>query len=149
MSANNYDAAAYYDDRSADNYDAAAYYDDRSAYYDDRSADNYDRSADYDDRSADYDDRSADYDHRSAIYHHRALGQRSVRTCSVGCHEAEVHLDGPAQLAQDLLYTGVTYNCIETFSDADPAWSDWVDPWIARSSARSLRGWRLTPTGAS
>jgi hypothetical protein len=25
--------------------------------------------------------------------------------------------------------TGVDYDCIEIFSDADPTWSDWVNPW--------------------
>ena len=25
--------------------------------------------------------------------------------------------------------TGVNYNCIEIFSDADPTWSSWVNPW--------------------
>jgi hypothetical protein len=29
--------------------------------------------------------------------------------------------------------TGMTFNCIETFSNADPAWSDWVSPWLTHS----------------
>ncbi len=29
--------------------------------------------------------------------------------------------------------TGITYNCIETFTNADPAWSDWDTPWILGS----------------
>jgi beta-mannanase len=28
------------------------------------------------------------------------------------------------------LNTGVNYNCVETFTDADPTWADWVNPWI-------------------
>jgi hypothetical protein len=26
--------------------------------------------------------------------------------------------------------TGINYNCVETFTDADPQWSDWVSPWV-------------------
>jgi O-antigen/teichoic acid export membrane protein/glycosyltransferase involved in cell wall biosynthesis len=26
--------------------------------------------------------------------------------------------------------TGVTYNCLETFSDADPTWAAWARPWL-------------------
>ena len=26
--------------------------------------------------------------------------------------------------------TGMTYNCVETFSNADPTWADWVSPWL-------------------
>jgi len=26
--------------------------------------------------------------------------------------------------------TGISYRCVETFSNADPTWSDWVDPWV-------------------
>jgi hypothetical protein len=56
--------------------------------------------------------------------------------------------DGPAQLAQDLRYTGVNYNCIETFSDADPTWADWVSPWIASSTGAPFVAWvAADPTG--
>jgi Glycosyl hydrolase family 26 len=37
---------------------------------------------------------------------------------------------GISPLAQAEANTGVTFNCLETFSDADPAWSDWVSPWM-------------------
>jgi hypothetical protein len=29
--------------------------------------------------------------------------------------------------------TGIKFNCIETFSNADPAWSDWVSPWVTHN----------------
>lgn len=38
-----------------------------------------------------------------------------------------------ATLAAVEQQTGVNYQCIETFSDADPQWSDWVDPWVERA----------------
>ena len=37
-------------------------------------------------------------------------------------------------LATITAQTGVTYHCIETFSDADPQWSDWVSPWVTRAA---------------
>ena len=37
--------------------------------------------------------------------------------------------------------TGVTYNCIEVFSDADPAWSDWVNPWPTRTVSDGWDAW--------
>jgi hypothetical protein len=36
--------------------------------------------------------------------------------------------------------TGVTYNCIETFSTSDPQWSDWTSPWLIRSGS-VYRAW--------
>lgn len=38
-----------------------------------------------------------------------------------------------AQLTSAEQTTGFNYNCVETFSDADPAWSDWVSPWVTTS----------------
>jgi Glycosyl hydrolase family 26 len=32
------------------------------------------------------------------------------------------------QLAEQA--TGITYNCVETFSNTDPTWADWSDPWV-------------------
>ena len=29
--------------------------------------------------------------------------------------------------------TGINYNCIETFSNADPTWNDWIAPWVTNS----------------
>ncbi|MGA2528813.1 MAG: glycosyl hydrolase [Acidimicrobiales bacterium] len=55
--------------------------------------------------------------------------------------------DGPAQLARDMRNTGVEYNCVETFSDADPTWADWVSPWIAGSGAPFVAWVRADPTG--
>jgi hypothetical protein len=34
--------------------------------------------------------------------------------------------------------TGVNYNCVEIFADADPGWSTWVDPW---PTSASFYGW--------
>jgi hypothetical protein len=36
--------------------------------------------------------------------------------------------------------TGITYNCIETFSTSDPEWSDWTIPWLIRSGSE-YRAW--------
>lgn len=38
-----------------------------------------------------------------------------------------------AQLVSAEQTTGINYNCLETFSDADPQWSDWVSPWVTTS----------------
>ena len=55
-----------------------------------------------------------------------------------------------AALAQDLQYTGIEYNCIETFTDADPTWADWVSPWIASSTGAPFVAWvAADPTGHS
>jgi O-antigen/teichoic acid export membrane protein/glycosyltransferase involved in cell wall biosynthesis len=35
-----------------------------------------------------------------------------------------------APLRQAERATGVTYNCLETFSDADPTWAAWSKPWL-------------------
>jgi len=36
--------------------------------------------------------------------------------------------------------TGVTWNCLETFIDADPYWSRWIDPWITHANS-GVPGW--------
>ena len=36
--------------------------------------------------------------------------------------------------------TGITFNCIETFSTSDPQWSDWINPWLIRSGS-AYRAW--------
>jgi len=43
--------------------------------------------------------------------------------------------------------TGITYNCIETYSDADPTWAGWVNPWVIQPQF-GYRGWLTAdPTG--
>ncbi|MGA3353804.1 MAG: hypothetical protein ABSD85_11550, partial [Acidimicrobiales bacterium] len=49
--------------------------------------------------------------------------------------------DEPPELARDLKDTGVNYNCVETFSDADPTWADWVNPWIASPTGAPFVAW--------
>ena len=54
---------------------------------------------------------------------------------TAGDSKAVCITDGPStnnfsQLAYTTL-NGITYNCLETFSDAMPTWSDWVNPWVA------------------
>ena len=44
---------------------------------------------------------------------------------------------GPA-LSHAELVTGLTYNCVETFTDADLTWADWVNPWITSPTARPV-----------
>ncbi|MCU1495358.1 MAG: hypothetical protein JWO62_3122 [Acidimicrobiaceae bacterium] len=39
-----------------------------------------------------------------------------------------------AGLASAQSATGMTFNCIETFIDANSTWSDWTNPWIANPS---------------
>ena len=29
--------------------------------------------------------------------------------------------------------TGISYRCVETFSDAEPTWADWVSPWVTHA----------------
>lgn len=31
--------------------------------------------------------------------------------------------------------TGIAFRCLETFSDADPTWSQWMDPWITHANS--------------
>jgi len=54
---------------------------------------------------------------------------------TAGDSKAVCITDGPsATNFSQLEYTslnGMTYNCIETFSDAMPTWSDWINPWVA------------------
>jgi hypothetical protein len=54
---------------------------------------------------------------------------------------------GPALKAVELA-TGLTYNCIETFTNSDKTWADWVDPWIASSPGAAFQSWvAADPTG--
>jgi hypothetical protein len=53
---------------------------------------------------------------------------------------------GPALQAVELA-TGLTYNCIETFTDDATTWAEWVHPWIVSSSV-AFRSWvAADPTG--
>ncbi len=36
---------------------------------------------------------------------------------------------------------GITYNCMETFSDAMPTWADWVNPWIDGVNGAPFVNW--------
>jgi hypothetical protein len=36
---------------------------------------------------------------------------------------------------------GTTFNCVETFADEDPAWTDWVDPWPIRITSDGWDAW--------
>ena len=42
-----------------------------------------------------------------------------------------VGLGAPLQMAEKA--THVVFNCLETFSDANPTWSAWVDPWLTHT----------------
>ncbi|MGA3351653.1 MAG: glycosyl hydrolase [Acidimicrobiales bacterium] len=37
--------------------------------------------------------------------------------------------------------TGYLYNCIETFTDVDKTWAEWVNPWIAESPGAPFQTW--------
>jgi hypothetical protein len=43
--------------------------------------------------------------------------------------------------------TGVTYNCLDTFSSHMPAWSDWETPWMFRTQSDGWDAW-LAANGA-
>ena len=46
------------------------------------------------------------------------------------------------------LATGLTYNCIETFTDSEKTWAEWVDPWIASTPGAAFKSWvAADPTG--
>ncbi len=54
---------------------------------------------------------------------------------------------GPALRAVELA-TGITYNCIETFTNSDKTWAEWVDPWIASTPGAAFKSWvAADPTG--
>jgi len=46
-----------------------------------------------------------------------------------------------AELASVENATGVDYNCVEIFADADPTWSDWVNPWPTRVVSDGWDAW--------
>jgi hypothetical protein len=37
--------------------------------------------------------------------------------------------------------TGIAYNCIETFTDNDRTWAEWVNPWIAGPAGVAFQQW--------
>jgi beta-mannanase len=39
------------------------------------------------------------------------------------------------------LATGLTYNCIETYTDDDPTWADWANPWITSRTDAPFVAW--------
>jgi hypothetical protein len=39
------------------------------------------------------------------------------------------------------LATGLTYNCIETYTDDDPTWADWANPWITSRTEAPFVAW--------
>jgi hypothetical protein len=47
---------------------------------------------------------------------------------------------GPALQAVERS-TGLTYNCIETFTDTDKTWAEWVNPWIASGPGAAFQSW--------
>ena len=49
--------------------------------------------------------------------------------------------DEPSSLGQDQVNTGVDYNCVETFSNVDSTWADWVNPWIASATGAPFDAW--------
>ena len=45
-----------------------------------------------------------------------------------------------AKLRQVEEATGITYNCVETFSNEDNTWSDWISPWVIQKEF-GYRAW--------
>ena len=48
---------------------------------------------------------------------------------------------GTAAFSQAEVTTGLTYNCIVTYSDADANWADWEDPWITNRTRAPFVTW--------
>jgi hypothetical protein len=53
-------------------------------------------------------------------------------------------IGAPLQLAEHA--TGVTYSCVETFSNTEPTWADWSDPWVV-SSQYGYKAWLAADSG--
>ena len=55
---------------------------------------------------------------------------------------------GTSDLRQAELATHMTFNCIVTYTDADPTWADWVNPWITIKGYSPFVAWvAADPTG--
>jgi O-antigen/teichoic acid export membrane protein/glycosyltransferase involved in cell wall biosynthesis len=52
-----------------------------------------------------------------------------------------------APLRQAERATGLTYNCLETFSDADPTWAAWSKPWLTNPVYGYVSWQAANPTG--
>ncbi len=52
-----------------------------------------------------------------------------------------------ASLRQAERATGLTYNCLETFSDADPTWAAWSKPWLTNPVYGYVSWLAANPTG--
>ncbi|HTZ30616.1 MAG TPA: glycosyltransferase [Streptosporangiaceae bacterium] len=52
-----------------------------------------------------------------------------------------------APLRQAERATGLTYNCLETFSDADPTWAAWSKPWLTNPVYGYVSWVAASPTG--
>ena len=69
---------------------------------------------------------------------------------TAGNSKAVCVTDGPSSSDfSQLAYTslnGITYNCVETFSDAMPTWSDWVSPWVANAGSPFISWVAADPT---
>jgi O-antigen/teichoic acid export membrane protein/glycosyltransferase involved in cell wall biosynthesis len=52
-----------------------------------------------------------------------------------------------APLRQAERATGLTYNCLETFSDADPTWAAWSKPWLTNPVYGYVSWQAASPTG--
>ena len=61
-------------------------------------------------------------------------GGRPAGRIKAGDSKTNCITGGPQVLAQDLQWTGVNFNCVETYTDQDPAWINWVSPWITGPS---------------
>ena len=66
----------------------------------------------------------------------RPLGLIQTGDSKTNCIYARVG----AALQQVERATGITYSCIETFSTADPGWSDWVSPWLTHTGS-AYKAW--------
>lgn len=78
------------------------------------------------------------------LVHHasRPAGLVQVGNSKTNCIDAT---PGPT-LIQAEHATGIAYTCLLTFSNADPAWSNWVTPWVIHPNAPYVAWLDAAPT---
>lgn len=54
-----------------------------------------------------------------------------------------IHVALGTPLRQAEQNTGIRFNCVETFSNVDPTWFDWISPWVIRNGY-GYKAWLAT-----
>jgi len=76
--------------------------------------------------------------HRGSVSPKRPASLVQVGDSRTACISGE---PGTSALHQAELATGLTFNCIVTYTDAAPTWADWVHPWIAIKGYSPFVAW--------